>query len=379
MKVGINTLFMVPGEVGGTETYLRETLRAIAEYLPEVPMVLFTNRENDPVLKRDLERFGQVKFVRLDFGATNRFTRIAREQYELPGKVREAGVDVLWSLGYTAPFLSPCPQVVTIHDMQYKTYPQDMSFRDRIVTDLMVKLAAKRCKRVIAVSHFSKDEILKYTGVSPDKVDVVYEASNPAFAEPVPTEKRKQMLSTLIPVDKPYIFSVANTHPHKNVHALVKAFGVIMGKIPHNLVMVGSPRLGENEVQDALRSISEKNRVFRLQRVSMEKLVALYQGCDAFVFPSLYEGFGLPVLEAMMAGVPVIATKKASIPEVGGDGVKYFNPADDGDLAAKIQEILSLTQKNRSALIARAKEIARGFYWKWTAQRSVDVLRKALE
>ena len=98
-----------------------------------------------------------------------------------------------------------------------------------------------------------------------------------------------------------------------------------------------------------------------------------------FVFPSLYEGFGLPVLEAMMASVPVITTKKASIPEVGGDGVKYFNPADGGDLATKIQEILGMGQKDKSALISRAKEIAKGFYWKWTAQRSLDVLNKALE
>ena len=379
MKIGINTLFLIPGEVGGTETYLRQTLLAMAEYFSDVPLVLFTNRENDAVLKEDLSKFKQVSFVLLDFGASDRHTRISREQFELPGKVKESGVDVLWSLGYTAPFFSPCPQVVTIHDMQYKTYPQDLTPRSRFITDLLVKIAAKRSKRIIAVSHFAKDEIVKYTGVSPDKVDVVYEAANPDFAQVVSVEKRKQLLSQLIPVDKPYIFSVANTHPHKNMHALVSAFGAIADKIPHNLVMLGSPMLGEADVQKAISLIPDKSRVFRLQKISMERLVALYQGCDVFVFPSLYEGFGLPVLEAMMAGVPVIATKKASIPEVGGDGVKYFNSADSGDLSAKILEILALPQKEKSALISRAKEISKGFYWKWTAQRSLDVLQKTLE
>ena len=147
MKIGINTLFLIPGEVGGTETYLRQTLLAMAEFCPGVSLVLFTNRENDPVLKKDLSGFKQVTFVRLDFGASNKSARITREQTELPGKVREAGVDVLWSLGYTAPFFSPCPQVVTIHDMQYKTYPEDLSFRARIVTDVLVKIAARRCRR----------------------------------------------------------------------------------------------------------------------------------------------------------------------------------------------------------------------------------------
>jgi glycosyltransferase involved in cell wall biosynthesis len=379
MKIGINTLFLIPGEVGGTETYLRQTLLAMAEYFPDVPLVLFTNRENDSVLKEDLGQFKQVTFVMLDFGASRKYTRIIREQVELPGKVKDAGVDVLWSLGYTAPFFSPCPQVVTIHDMQYKTYPQDPSLRARIITDLLVKIATKRCNRVIAVSHFSKDEIIKYTGVSPDKVDVVYEAANPAFGETVPVEKRKQLLSVLIPVDKPYLLSVSNTYSHKNIHALVKAFGEIMEKIPHNLVLVGRSRLGEGEVQKALSSISDKNRVFRLQKLSMERLVSLYQGCDVFVFPSLYEGFGLPVLEAMMAGVPVLTTKKGSIPEVGGDGVRYFNPSDSNDLSAKIQETLNLSQQDKNALIVRAKEIAKGFYWKWTALRSLDVLYKALE
>jgi len=379
MKIGINTLFLIPGEVGGTETYLRETLLAMAEHFPDVSMVLFTNRENDPVLKKDLSGFKQVSFVQLDFGASDRSQRIKKEQFELPRKVKESGVDVLWSLGYTAPFFSPCPQIVTIHDMQYKTYPQDLSFRARLITDILVRIAAKRCKRVIAVSHFAKDEIVKYAGVSPDKVDVVYEAANPDFAQVIPVEKRKQLLSSLIPVDKPYILSVANTHPHKNIHALVAAFASISEKTPYNLVIIGSPRLGEGEVQNAMHLIKDKGRVFRLQKISMERLVALYQGCDVFVFPSLYEGFGLPVLEAMMAGAPVVTTKKASIPEVGGDGVTYFNPAEGGDLVVKIQEILYMNPEDRNALIVRAKEIAKGFYWKWTAQRSLDVIRKALE
>jgi len=426
MKIGVNTLFMIPGEVGGTETYLRQTLLAMAENFPEVSLVLFTNRENDPVLKNDLGRFKQVEFVLLDFMASNRYARIIREQLELPGKVKSAGVDVLWSPGYTAPFFCAYPQVVTIPDMQYKTFPHDLTLLARFVTDVLVNMAVRRCRRIIAISNFSKNEITRYTGVNSDKIDVVHLAANPVFGEIIPKEKRHASDEThpalraplprrgfdvnstslneipslegsakrgvgltenslklapfgLVPADRPYILSVANTYPHKNIHSLVKAFGEIMSKVPHNLVLVGNPRLGESEVQAELNAIPDKRRVIRLQRLSMQQLVPLYQGCDLFVFPSLYEGFGLPVLEAMLAGVPVLTTTKASIPEVGGDGVRYFDPSKTGDLHAKIIEVINMPKQEKSVLLGRAKEIAMGFCWKSTARQSLDIICKALK
>ena len=379
MKVGINTLFLIPGEVGGTETYLRQTLISMAEHFPNVNMVLFTNRENDPVLRGDLGKFGQVSFDLLDFAATNRYTRIIKEQIDLPLRVRRSGVELLWSPGYTASFASPCPQVVTIHDMQYKTHPQDLTFLARLVTDTLVKMASRRCRRIIAVSQFSKDEIVKYTGAGPDKVDVVYEAANPVFGAAIPDEERRKLLATMLPGDKPYLLTVANTYPHKNIHALVRAFGALEKDIPHNLVLVGNPRRGEGEVQAALKAIPDASRVIRLKQLSMQQLAPLYQGCDAFVFPSLYEGFGLPVLEAMMAGVPVVTTRKASIPEVGGKGVLYFDPDVEGELGVRIREALNLAGPERLALLNRAREISRGFYWKWTAQRTLDTFRKCTD
>ena len=125
------------------------------------------------------------------------------------------------------------------------------------------------------------------------------------------------------------------------MHALIESFGQILEKIPHQLVLVGKPRLGEPEVQKALRRMPDPSRIQRLLRVDYEDLFALYQGADLFVFPSLYEGFGLPVLEAMMSGVPVLTTRCGSIPEVGGDKVCYFDPTSSTDLARQIIQIVS--------------------------------------
>jgi len=372
----VNTLFYIPGEVGGTETYLRKTLVAMAAQGGRDRLVLFTNLENHDTLKADLEAFPHVTFVILKFRAMKRAVRIIREQLELPWKVRASGVDVLWSPGYTAPVLVFCPQVVSIHDMQYKAFPQDLTFAARAVTDILVKVAARRVARIIAVSRFSRAEIVKYTSAKADKIDVVYEAASPAFADVLPAEARARLLGRLIPGARPYLLCVAATYPHKNVQALMEAFGQLMHTIPHNLVLVGNARLGESEVAKVLGMISDPSRVIRLKKLSELELVALYQGCDVFIFPSLYEGFGLPVLEGLMAGVPVVTTRCASIPEVGGGVAHYFNPDDPTALPLAIQAVLAWSATDRQNRIQRGRDFAKSFSWSAAGAGTLKVLRE---
>ena len=192
---------------------------------------------------------------------------------------------------------------------------------------------------------------------------------------PLQEETRAQSLGRLIPAARPYLLCVAATYPHKNVQALITAFGQLMPAIPHNLVLVGNSRLGEPEVAKALAALPDPSRVIRLKRLSEPELVALYQGCEAFVFPSLYEGFGLPVLEGLMAGVPVVTTRYASIPEVGGDVACYFNPDEPMALPQAIQAVLGWSPAERQARIQRGREFARGFSWSATAAGTLTVLR----
>ena len=376
MKIGVNTLFLIPGEVGGTEIYLREVLLAMAKSFVDIEWILFTNRENDGYLKTIFGQFPQFAFHPLPLRATNRYARIIREQVDLPFRVAASRVDVLWSPGYTAPFFSPCSQVVTIHDMQYKRYPQDLTFLARLATDILVRVAVARCSRIIAVSDFSRQEVIHFTKANPEKVTVVYEAADPAFARPLPEDIKRQRLKRLLPSEKPYILCIANTYPHKNVRALIEAFGQILEKIPHQLVLVGKPRLGEPEVQTALRRMPDTSRIQRLLQVDYEDLFALYQGADLFVFPSLYEGFGLPVLEAMMSGVPVLTTRCGSIPEVGGDKVCYFDQASATDLTQQMMRIVSWKSDYRKIQVMEAQKHACQFSWRQTAAKTIECFKQ---
>ncbi len=377
MKIGVNTLFLIPGEVGGTETYLREVLLAMAKISAGIDWVLFTNRENDDCLRRIFGSFPHFSFHPLPLRATNRYARIVREQVDLPFRVAASRTDILWSPGYTAPFITHCPQAVTIPDMQYRRYPEDLSPLARLATDILVRMAARRCRRIIAISEFSRREILNFTAAGEESVQAIPLAVDPAFARPIPENVRHQKLKDLLSSEKPYILCIANTYPHKNVHALIRAFGGIMERIPHQLVLVGKPRLGEPDVQSALRRIAAPERIGRLQRVEQEDLCALYQGADLFVFPSLYEGFGLPVLEAMMSGVPVLTTKCGSIPEVGGDKVRYFDHTDTEDLSRQMLEILSWTEQDRKSWVTNARMHARRFSWEHAAAKTMDCLKEA--
>lgn len=375
MRIGVNTLFLIPGEVGGSETYLRETLHAIATGFEGIELVLFTNRENDGYFRALFSNIGHVEYCKLNFRAINRVARILREQLELPSKARQTHIDLLWSGGYTAPLFCSCPQVVTIYDMQYKSYPEDLTFLARLATDVLVGAAARRCDGIISISEFSRQEILKHTSALPGRVCVTHAGVHIEFSEDLSAQEIREIVTRLIRSDLPYLLCVANTYAHKNVHLLVDSFGAILNDIPHLLVLAGFPGLGEKHVVRAIERLPQPDRVVRLDHLSRSDLRALYQGADLFVFPSLYEGFGLPVLEAMMSGVPVVAAHRGAIPEVAGDCVCYFDETKDGNLARKISEMLGMWGDRRKAWIKKARERAAGFTWQRTAEKTVECFR----
>lgn len=207
MRVGINTLFLIPGEVGGSETYLCETLLAVTRRHPGVALAFITNRENDGFLRTIFGSVPACSFHRLGVRASNRYLRILAEQFCLPGMIRRIRPDLLWSPGYTMPYHASCPQVVSLLDMQYRSHPEDMTTLARWTTHALVLLAARRADRVLTISRFSKQEIMRATGYPGERIQVTPLASirrsarrkaagrgrsrlRTSFASPIPTRIR---------------------------------------------------------------------------------------------------------------------------------------------------------------------------------------------
>ncbi len=377
LRLGVNTLFLVPGDVGGTEIFLRETLKALATGPGDIELVLFTSRDNDALLRGDLARYPNVSFRQLHFSAANRPLRIVLEQTLLPAACLGARLDCLWSPGYTAPFLAPCRQAVTIPDLQYKSHPEDMSRVERWVLDSLVCIACRTSRTIFTISEFSKREVVKYGFAPAGKIRAVLLGVDQSFAAIRPEGERRAALQGLIPLNLPYILCVAHSYPHKNVHLLVEAFSRLTEAIPHNLVIVGKPRRGEKALADAIAGLNSSGRLFRFKEgLAYPTLQMLYQGADVFVLPSAYEGFGLPVIEAMMAGVPVVTSRAGSLPEVGGEHVLYVDALTAEDIAGAISRTVNWSREERQMRISRARQWAGAFTWRRSADRLIGAFQE---
>lgn len=350
MHVGINTLFLIPGEVGGSETVLRAILDELVRLDSTLRLTLFTNRENH----HSFEAFNRVP---IPVAAKSRVRRIWAEQTSLPRAVRRAGVDVLYSPGYTGPLRVGCPHVVCLHDVLYKAFPAGFSFSQRLAHKLLVGPAARRASRVTTVSAFSKEEITVRLRVPEERIVVAPNAVGEIFSSLQPCSQ-----------SRPFVLCVANSYPHKNLGRLVAAFSRIADRIPHELVLVGRKRSGEPPIRP---------RVRRIERVSLEELAGLYQGCAAFILPSFYEGFGLPALEAMAAGARVLVSRAAALPEVCGAAGTYFDPHDDSAIANVLLEVLSESAEVRQQHIEAGRLQAAKFTWKAAAEKTLEALTAA--
>ena len=390
--IAVNLLFLLPGEVGGSETYTRRTLAEMARLHPEHRYVLFTNAENHASFEHLAAERPCVELRPLRVRARLRLRRLVAEQVALPRLLRRLRPDVLWNPGNLAPFFAPRPVATTIHDMQYRSFPEDYSPVELVAMRLFTALAIRRSDRILTVSEFSKAEILRFfPATPPDRIRVTPEAaeSSENYQDSCKTlgERASHLFRTgKMPVPQPnddgnqeatFLLCVANTYPHKHVEDAVAAFARVAPEFPAlRLRLVGRPRRGEPAVAASIAALPAplRERVERVHRLSDDELARTYRAAAAVVLPSRYEGFGLPALEALAAGAPVIACRAAATPEVVGNAARLFPPGDIDAFADAIRATLRLPPEARAATIATGLARAAEFSWSRTAETTLAAL-----
>ena len=372
MHVGLNLVFLTPGSSGGMEIYARELIPELVLAAPQHRFTAFVGREAAAVAGPWNEA---VQAVTVPVRASNRLEWVRGEQQLLPRLARRAGVELLHSFANTAPLWGRFRRVVTVHDLNYQVVPEaHPGLRGRGMR-VLVPLAARRSHRVIADSRSTRDDLARLTATPPEKVDVVpLGLGAVARTEPIPEPELRRRLDA---DDRPIVLSVSAKLPHKNLLRLIGALASIPDDRRPLLVLPGYPTPHEAQLRSQAEQLGATADVRFLGWVSDEELEGLYAAAGCFVFPSLYEGFGLPVLEAMARGVPVACSSRGSLAEVVGDAALIFDPESESEIASAIERLLG-DQALAESLRAAGHERAARFTWSATAAGTLEAYGRAL-
>jgi glycosyltransferase involved in cell wall biosynthesis len=350
----------------GIGTYIRNLLRQLARLDRQSEYVLLCRPEDREALASLGENFRAVSETAGNYSIA--------EQLKVPLALRREGVTLFHAPHYVLPPLVRCQSVVTIHDCIHLMFPQYLPNRAALAyARTSIAMAARRASRVITVSESSKRDILRFVDAPPEKIDVIYNAYDERFAVE-PREEDVVRVRERFQLTDEFVLYAGNVKPHKNLERLIQAFDLVRRRgLDHlKLVVIGD----EVSKYAALRRAVHRHQLHKYVRflgyLPEETLAVMYRLAAVFVFPSLYEGFGLPPLEAMASGTPVVTSNVSSLPEVAGDAARLVDPYDPEAIADGIHTVLT-DEAARRSLRLKGLERARQFSWETSVRRVRDI------
>lgn len=357
MRIGVNALYLIPGGVGGTETYLRNLLQAFAEIERDDRFIVFTNQETPSEIAPRAENFAVEQ---QDLHAAFRPGRILWEQFRLPFATP---VDVMFNPGFTAPLWLGQRNVTVFHDLQHKRHPEHFRWFDLPFWNILLRGSAIASSELIAVSHSTRADLKRFYG-----------SNNVTVAEHGVGDEFHALSSRRSP--ERFLLCVSTLHPHKNIERLVRVFARFHAARPEfRLVLAGMKGFQTTQVLEAIAVAGLQHAVDVTGWIPREQLLELYRRATAFIYPSTFEGFGMPVLEAMAAGIPTACSDIEPLRGIVGEAALRFDPSDDADMLAALHLIVD----DPDGLSRKGPLRASEFTWRRTAQITLDVIHRAAQ
>jgi len=357
MKVGIDA-HALGSHLGGNETYIRNVIRALGEVDPDGDYTLFLSPHAPSESIVGAERMRRV--------VVRPHNPLVRIPLTFPLALARERIDVV-HVQYVAPPVCSARVVVSVHDIAYERYPQFFTPGEVARFRALVPLTIRKAAAVLTLSEFSKRDIVRRYNVPPDKITVTYLAADPMF-QPIHDVGRLSAVRAKYGMGEKFILSVGNLQPRKNLRTLIDAYVRLRraGATRHKLVLVGKKAWLSDDIFAAARASGYADELVFTGYVPDADLVALYNAADIFVYPSIFEGFGLPPLEAMACGTPVVCSNTSSFPEVVGDAALTVDPLDPTRLAKAIAQLLT-DRSLHAHLSTTGPQRADTFSWSTTA------------
>jgi glycosyltransferase involved in cell wall biosynthesis len=374
LRIGINALLLNQGagyRQTGVSRYIDRLLRALPAALEEDTLCIYSGRGSEPL---EEELAGSWK--RAPVGGERPESRILWEHLGLPAMARKDKLDLFHGPVNVVPPGLPCPSVVTIHDLALLRFPEQVTKRRYQYLSRTMSASAKRAGRIITISEHTKRDIVELLHVEPEKIAVTPLGVDNRF-RPLESGAIAQFRSQA-GIERPFVLFVGTLEPRKNLPNLLNAFAFITNDVPHDLVVIGPEGWLTSGIHETAERLQRSGRVQFRGFVPDGQLPAWYSACDLFAFPSLYEGFGLPALEAMACGAPVVTSTTSSLPEVVDAAAIIVDPSNVEAIAGGMRQVLTEPELARD-LSRRGQERAKVFTWSRTAELTVDVYREAVQ
>jgi glycosyltransferase involved in cell wall biosynthesis len=358
----------------GISRYIDRTLVGLARFLPSDSMIAFVG----PDVLVDAPALRWLRLIQTHLPTYRPLARIVWEQTVLPVALRRLGIDLLHAPAYVAPLVLPCPSVVTFHDLSFYLLPDAFNRQNRIYLRTLSRLTAKRARRVIAVSEATRQDLVHLLDVDPTRIDVVYNGVDERF-RPEANSERLARFRRERGLPEQFILYLGTLEPRKNIPTLLRAYAAARQRgLTAPLVLAGGRGWRDQTIEPLIEELGMTGAVRLVGFVPMDEQVLWYNAATLFAFPSRYEGFGFPVLEAMACGTPVVASNRSALPEVVGDAGVLVDP-DEPEALAEVLVSVVHDDAWREDLARRGRQRAEQFTWDEAARATFESYRRALD